>query len=248
MPPADAVESALKQRLGRLASATRREVRALAPLVEGEEIQAVVFALWNKQGWIVAATDGGLRLARRPRLGRARDVKAAWSDLTDVRAGSQRVDLGFGRLEVRLSFVQPHDEFVHLVEAARRRVPGGAGDVTVAELRELARRKLGRMLAFAHESAIEALPDRLEPDERVERLATATVGFKGLLAVTNRRVLLFEPGFRAAGERLWTAERREITGAEPAGDGLRLELSSGTVVLEDVLPLERRDELLAVLG
>ena len=161
----------------------------------------MVFALWNKQGWIVAATDGGLRLARRPRLGRARDVKAAWSDLTDVRAGSQRVDLGFGRLEVRLSFVQPHDEFVRLVEAARRRVPGGAGDVTVAELRELARRKLGRMLAFAHESAIEALPDRLEPDERVERLATATVGFKGLLAVTNRRVLLFEPGFRAAGER-----------------------------------------------
>src|SRR5688500_10294765 len=92
---------ALRQRLGRYAIGASRDVRAVAELAAGEELNAVVVSIWQRRSWVVVATNVGLRLARRPRLlGRRRDRTFEWSDLTGVRSGPQRVGLSFGANEV----------------------------------------------------------------------------------------------------------------------------------------------------
>ena len=135
----------------------------------------------------------------------------------------------------------PHDQFVALLEAAR-----GPGEVTTEEVRALARAKLGSRLAFGYEATIDGLRDVLDADERVERLAVATLDFTGLLVVTDQRVLLLDIGVR--NRRRWETPREAIQRldlVEPYG--LRLTLADEVVTLTDVTPSDRRDELAAVL-
>jgi hypothetical protein len=236
----------LSERLGRYAFGASRDLRAAAELAAGERLEAAVVAVWRRRSYIAVATDAGLRLARRPRLfGRADEAAFEWDDLTAVDSTAQRVTLTFGAVEVSF-LAAPHDELVRLLEAARRRLHGDAKP-PVGDLRELARRKLGRALAFGFEPLIDGLPDRLEPGERVERLAGATLEFEGLLVVTDRRLLLLNAPFRRANQRVWAIPRSSIRRAEPVDDGLRLELADGEATLTDFLPPERRDELAAVL-
>ena len=196
---------------------------------------------------MVVATDAGLRLARRPWLGRGRAWRFDWRDLSAVRSGPSRVLLTFGDREVSLAAAGPQHEFVRLLETARAHVEGPEKP-SVEEIRELARKKLGRLMTFGFEAAIEGLPDRLEPGERVERLAGAKHGFSGLLALTDRRLLLLDVTLRRADERLWAVPRAGIRAAEPIGGGLRLLLSEQEdVTLTEFLPPERRDEFAAVL-
>jgi hypothetical protein len=233
----------LGARLGAYRLMAGRELDQLAEATSGEALAAVVYAVWRWKGWIAAATDGGLYLARRPRvLGRAQDRSWRWSELRGVRSGGTlSVDLEFGAERVELRFMGPHDEFVALLDTAR-----GPADETTEELRALARIKLGTTLAFGYEATIDGLPDRLETDERVERLAVASLDFTGLLVVTDRRLLLIDVGVRH--ERLWEAPRRDIRRIELAGDlGLRLTLGADVVTLARFTPPDRRDELAAVL-
>lgn len=207
-----------------------------------------MYGVWRRRAWIIAATDRGLHFSRRPRVfGRDRSASWSWSELRQVRAGAQRVDLAFGDQTVELQLVAPHSEFVRLVDAARQAASDSRAETRTEDLRELAKRKLGRTLAFGFEASIDSLPDRLLDGERVERVAVARLDFVGLLAVTDRRVILFEVGLRRAKERLWEVDRDQILGAQAVEDGLRLELRSGAVTLTDVLPEERRDELAAAL-
>jgi hypothetical protein len=70
----------------------------------GEELEAALFAVWQRRIWIVVATDVGLRLARRPRfIGRGDDRSFDWRDLTAVSSGPQRVAMSFGGEDVSLS-------------------------------------------------------------------------------------------------------------------------------------------------
>ena len=133
-----------------------------------------------------------------------------------------------------------HGEFEALLDVAR-----GPVETSSSDIRELARIKLGKTLAFGYEATIDALPDRLEPDERVERLAIATAEFTGMLVVTDRRVLLVDRGLRA--ERFWEARREEIHKLELTDDGLRLSFDGAGVTFTEILPPDRRDELAAVL-
>lgn len=237
----------LSQRLGRYAIGASRDLQALAETAAGETLIAAVVAVWNRRGYVVAATDAGVRLARRPRLfGRARSFRFDWRELTAVDSSAGRVTLSFGSRDVRLT-AAPHGELVRLLEAARAQLHGD-DKPSVDELRELARRKLGRPLAWGFESLIDGLPDRLEPGERVERLAGATGEFEGLLVLTDRRLLLINVPFRRANERVWAVPRGGIRGAEPAEEGLRLVLADGELMLTDFLPPDRRDEFAAVLG
>jgi hypothetical protein len=240
---------ALGQRLGPFAIGAARDVSAAAKLAAGEELRAVVVSVWQRRGWVVVATDVGLRLARRPRfLGRGRDCSFAWRDLTAVNSGPQRVVISFGVDEVRLVAAGPHGEFVRLIETARGHLQGHEKP-SVEEIRETAKRKLGRLMAFGFEAAIDGLPDRLEPSERVERLAGATLDFPGLLVLTDRRLLLLDVTLRRADERLWSVPRTSIQTAEMVDDALRLRLRGGDeITLTDFLPRERRDEFAAVLG
>jgi hypothetical protein len=233
----------LRERLGFYAAMSSRELDALADATAGEQLAAVVYAVWRWKGWIAVATDGGLYLARRPRVfGSAQDLAFRWGQLAGVRSGGTlSVDLDFRTEHVELRFMGPHDEFVALLEAAR-----GPGEMTTEEIRELARRKLGSRLAFGYESTIDGLRDRLSGDERVERLAVATAEFTGLLVVTDRRLLLLDVGVRS--QRVWEAPRAEIRQLELVEpDGLRLTVGSGEVTFTAVTPSDRRDELAAML-
>jgi hypothetical protein len=236
----------LSERLGRYAIGASRDLRAAAEMAADERLEAVVTAVWKRRGYIAVATDAGLRLARRPRIGRADRAAYEWGDLTAVDSTAQRALLTFGTEEVGF-LATPHDEFVKLIETARRHAHGDAKP-PVEELRSLARRKLGRALAWGFEATIDGLPDRLEPDERVERLAGAKLEFEGLLVLTDRRLLLINVPLRRANERIWTLDRSCIRTAEPFDDGLRLMVDGAEdVTLTDFLPPERRDELAVVL-
>jgi hypothetical protein len=237
----------LRERLGGYRIGAGRELRWLADAIAGERVEAVLVGLRGRRGWVIAATDRGLRMARRPRLlGRPRDAAWDWSELTEVRSGVQRVDLVFGPERVELRFLGPHDEFARLLDTARRALPD-APETATEELRELAQLKLGRALAFGFEPAIDALPDRLGPGEYVQRLAVARLDFTGLLVVTNRRVLLFAVGMTREGEHLWELDRARLSGAQAEGDDLRLQLSESAVTLAAVQPPERAAELAAAL-
>ena len=238
----------LRERLGRWGTAAGRELDALTAATAGEQVAAAVYGVWRRRGWIVVATDAALHMSRRPRIfGRDRTTSWPWSELREVRAGAQRVDLVFGDRTLELNLISPHREFVQLADAARNAMPGSDVEVRTEELRELAKRKLGRTLAFGFEGSIDSLADRLVHGEHVERLATARLDFDGLLVVTNRRVILFDVGVRRGKERLWEVDRGRIRGAEATGDGLRLDLDSGPVTFTAMLPDERREELAAAL-
>jgi hypothetical protein len=236
----------LRRRLGRAGIGSRRHVDAVAELVEGEAVVAAVVTVWQRRGWVAAATDVGLRLARRPRLlGRGRSHAFDWDDLTEIATGPERVSLVFGPERVDLLGGTPHDELVLLVDEARSRLD--ADKPRLQELRELARRKLGRLLAIGFEPTVEALPDRLEPGEQVQRLATATIDFNGLLVLTDRRLLLVDTTIRRTGERWWELDRDAIRETAPVERGLRLVVEEGEVTVTDFLPAERLDEFAAVL-
>ena len=217
------------------------ELDRLASETEGQELVAAFACVWRWKGWVGAATDAGLYLARNPKLlGRSQFRSWRWADLKSVRTGAtMSVSLAFASEEVELKLLS-HDEFVALLEVAR-----GPLETSASELRELARVKLGKTLAFGYEATIDALPDRLEPDERVERLAIGTLEFTGMLVVTDRRLLLVDRGLRA--ERFWEAPRAAIRGLSLTEGGFRLALDSGEIDFREVLPLDRRDELAAVL-
>ena len=217
------------------------ELDRLASETEGQELVAA-FA-------VRLALEGlGRRGDRRrpvpgtqPEAARAQPVPVLALGGPDVRAhgATMSVSLAFASEEVELKLLS-HDEFVALLEVAR-----GPLETSASELRELARVKLGKTLAFGYEATIDALPDRLEPDERVERLAIGTLEFTGMLVVTDRRLLLVDRGLRA--ERFWEAPRTAIRGLSLTEAGFRLALDSGEVDFREVLPLDRRDELAAVL-
>ena len=245
--PVSVTPGALRERLGKHALGASRDVRAAAKLAAGEELRAVVVSMSQRRGWVVVATVAGLRLARRPWLTRGRARSFEWRELTAVRSGPSRVLLTFGADELSLAAAGPQHEFARLLETVRAHV-AGPGKPSVEEIRELARKKLGRLMTFGLEAAIEGLPDRLEPGERVERLAGAKHDFAGLLVLTDCRLLLLDITLRRADERLWDVARAGIRGAEPIEGGLRLQLAEREeVTLTEFLPPERRDEFAAVL-
>jgi hypothetical protein len=247
---ASASEAAIRARIGRWDTGAGRDIRALAELVVGERLSVAAVAVWKRRGWVVAATDRGLRMTRRPWLfGRPVDERFAWGDLTSVWSGGMdRVELVFGERSVELVAVTPRDEYLRLLEMARRQVYGDDGRSSVDEIRRLAQETLGRFTSTGEDSAIDGLPDRLEPGERVAALATAKHGFSGLLAVTQSRVILLHVPMRAGTARLWTADRQDIRAAEVSGTGVRLDTTSGQVRLEGILPNDRLDELASLLS
>jgi len=180
-------------------------------------------------------------------LGRERERTFDWRHLRAVSSGQQRVVLGFEGEDVSLAAAGPHREFVRLLDIARGHLEGDEKP-PVDHVRDIANAKLGRLLARGFEASIDGLPDRLEPGERVERLAGARHGFYGLLVLTDRRLLLLDVALRQANERIWDVRRSGIRTAEPVKDGLRLLLTTGEATLTDFVPPDRRDEFATVLG
>lgn len=235
----------IRDRLGVQAIGEARAIEAISRQVEGERLEAVGAVLWERRGWIMVASERSLRLVRRPRVfGGARDERFDWADLTAVRSGGVGVELTFGDRALTLTVV-PRDELLRLLDTARRRLAGGTTGVPADELRALARRDLGRWIALGLEAAIDGLPDQLEPDERVERVAGATLDFDGLLVLTDRRLLLLSVGVRVSHRRAWSVARRDIRGALPVENGLWLDLGDHAVTLTKLRPPDRLHELVA---
>lgn len=230
-------ENEIRARLGRLSFGGGRDIRGVAALIGDEEVRAAVIVWWRRRGWVAVATDEGLRLSWRSAiLGRPADARFDWSELDQIRADGFASRLQFG--DRRLTMLGPPPEEARLVDTARR--AKGADVASAVELRELARRKLGRFLAATHDPDLMMLPERLAPEERVERLAIAELHFAGLLVLTDRRLILMAAG--ADDDGWWQVPRTDIALAEPVGDDLRIVVAGREVVLRKLLPADRLAE------
>ena len=230
-------EEEIRTRLGRVSFGGGRDIRGVAALIGDEELHAAVIVWWRRRGWVAVATDVGLRLSWRSAiLGRPADARFAWSGLERIRAHGFATRLQFGA--ERLTMLGPPSEEARLVDTARR--AKGADVASAVELRGLARRKLGSFLAATHAPDVMTLPDRLQPGERVERLAIAELHFAGLLLLTDRRLILTRAG--AGDDGWWEVPRTDIALAEPVGDDLRMVVAGREVVLRRLLPPDRLAE------
>ena len=231
-------EDEIRARLGSAALGGSRDIRGVVSLIGDEPLRAAVVVWWRRRGWVAAATDRGLRLSWRSAiLGRPADARFDWFALERVEARGFATRLHFG--DQKLAILGPPSEEARLVDTARR----AKGDdlASTAEMRELARRKLGRFLAAAHEADYVMLPERLDRQERVERLALAELRFPGLLVLTDRRLILMKSGAEDAGG-WWEVSRADIALAEPVGDDLRLVVAGREIVLRKLSPPDRLAE------
>ncbi|MBE2316536.1 hypothetical protein DVA67_011155 [Solirubrobacter sp. CPCC 204708] len=223
-----------------------RAAKALATRFALQPIDAVTSGLWRGRGWLAAASPAGLELLRRPWvMGRARDVRFPWRELTAVETGGSGMSLRltFGEREVRLAALGPPDEYARFVDAARRHLPGHEAPSMAAEdVRAAARAALGRWRTLELDASIVALPEQLEPDEKVELIASAVRDFSGLLVLTDRRLLLLNREPRRP-PREWSAHRSWIKAVHVVEGGLELDLGVETVALTVVRPDERIEEL-----
>ena len=230
-------EEEIRARLGRVSLGAGRDIRGVVALIGEEQPRAAVVVWWRRRGWVAVGTDQGLRLSWRSAiLGRRADARFEWSALERVEADRFAARLHFGG--ERLTLLGPPSEEALLVDTARR--ARGADTASAAELRELARRKLGRFLAAGHDPDLMMLPERLQPQERVERLAVAELHFPGLLVLTDRRLILMRAA--AGDEGWWEAPRSHIALADPVGGDLRMVIAGREVVLRRLLPADRLAE------
>ena len=83
------------------------ELDRLASETEGQELVAAFACVWRWKGWVGAATDAGLYLARNPKLlGRSQFRSWRWADLKSVRTGAtMSVSLAFASEEVELKLL-----------------------------------------------------------------------------------------------------------------------------------------------
>ena len=241
----------VRDRLGVYRVGERRAIAAVVELLAEEQLEAVGAGMWEWRGWVVVATDGGLRLVRRPRVfGRARDERFDWADLTAVRSRTAGTGLTFtfGDREIALSGLGPPAEFARLLDAARGRLARKTAGVTVEEIRSLAQRELGRLRTVMLDPVIADLPDQLETGERVLQVAGATLGTSGLLVITDRRVLLSATASVGSGH-VWSVARRDIWSAAAAVEhGLRFDTGEEAFMLTSITPAQRRFELADLLA
>ena len=135
----------VRDRLGVYRVGERRAIAAVVELLAEEHLEAVGAGMWEWRGWVVVATDGGLRLVRRPRgFGRARDERFDWADLTAVRSRTAGTGLTFtfGDREIAISALGPPGEFARVLDAARGRLARKTAGATVEQIRSLAQREL----------------------------------------------------------------------------------------------------------
>lgn len=217
-----------------------------APRPEGRTYTAVGHRPWSRKPTLVGGEDGiALVQAHEP------DVVVPFAScVAAVRRDDGAVSLlarDGSSIEFVPAWVRGGDELLALVE---RRVPSErvvfaeSGDVQLLVF-NLALEKIGRR-GFAWRE-VERLPDQLEPGERVLTLAQVERLFgRGLLAVTDRRLLFLGSGFtrRANIVRSYRYEsisdvrkRRDVT---IVADGKRIRLGKLT-------PAARRTEIVALV-
>ena len=234
---AASLEEEIRARLGRVALGAGRDIRGAAALIGEEELRAAVVVWWRRRGWVAVGTDQGLRLSWRSAiLGRPADARFDWSALERVEANGFATRLHFDGQ--RMTMLGPPAEEARLVDAARR--ARGADSASAVELRELARRKLGRFVAATRDPDLLMLPERLHPQERVERLAIAELHFPGLLVLTDSRLILTRSGAEDGG--WWEIPRADVAVAEPVGDDLRMVVAGREVILRELVPADRLAE------
>jgi hypothetical protein len=241
----------LRQRLGWARFGASRPVRAVAEFADGENLVAVVLGMWRRRTWGVVATDRQLLLARRPRLRACEERAFDWCDLAQVESQSGRIIMRFGVDEVSLT-CYPKDEVERLAEHARTHVRT-LGVTPVHDLHELARSTLGALYTFGLRDEVGVLSERLKPGERVEWFALSRLGvpgldFAGLLALTDRRVLMAELETRRSKHRAWAVDRDEILSTELMSDGLCLKLRYDEAELTNFRPRQRLDEFIEHLS
>lgn len=190
-----------REMLGAMSRMATGEYAMLAKLLDPEEtVHAMVVASAGRRrlfgtGWVIAATDRRLLLVSKAMLTRRERVEEI--ALSRLRGGRfdppVRLVLELDDGERAFSFAGPPPQVAAIVAVARGEASGGR----YAELAPLARRKLGRILAFGVETELLVLADALDDDEAVLDLAYATDTPVTLVAICpGRLVLVGQQGVR----------------------------------------------------
>ena len=212
-----------------------------------EHVATLAIGMLGRRGQLVAATEDRLLLLWKGRLTRRERINEfSWGTLTAVDAHALAITFHFNR-PVKLTGITPARGYDALLAMAHARLQRDAADPS--DLRELAERKLGgRLAVLGWDNELRMLPNLIQAGETVQRLAIATAGFEGLLALTDRRLVLLRGALRAGNEQVLEVARADVRRVTQTDTGLRLELAHGEVELEGVTPPARRDELFAVLA
>jgi len=193
MADAEEVRGIARSKLGAMGRMVRAECKMLARLLAADEpILAMAIGRTTGEGrWfrgrVVVATPLRLLLVGKGMLTRRERIREI--PLASIRGakagppGSLELELDEGPL--RVSTVGPPRELAVLADAARgRRQPE-----RFAQLDELARRKLGRVVGRVLEGSLLALAEELAPDEDVVDLAFWTGAPGGIVAVCDGRIV-----------------------------------------------------------
>jgi hypothetical protein len=257
VPSRDEIQRVAREALGAsLAWAGTREYGLLERLLEPEEpIEAM--AIGKLAGRLIAGQRLIVVTPRRLLLvekgfvtGRERLREIPLEHLKGVVVtGAGGLTLELESEAVALTFVQPPRQQALLAELVRARVdPSGAPLRTgFDEVRALARRKLGRALAFGATPHLVVLADALAPGEAVLEIAWAGQRGSGLLVATPRRLLeIASDGVGA--ELREEVELHRITDAH-LDDGLDLVVrhAGGERTWSGLLPAERAHGLVETL-
>jgi len=233
-----------------LALAVFREAGLLTRVLHpGEPIDALALGRLRGGGLagsqrLVVATPFRLLLAAKGLLsGRERLREIAWDAVAGVElTPPMALDLVLPGERIELRWMQPPREVAALADLVRARLdPERAGTPTTAELLDLARRKLGRLVASGTEACTMALAGLLEPDETVLELvfASGSAG-DGLLAATPARLVFVPSRGLGAGEPLALPYAELVECAIEEAGGLVVATAAGErLVVESATPVER---------
>lgn len=233
-----------REKLGAMSRMATGEYTMLANLLEPEEtVHAMVVAgtgRWRSlaPGWVIAATDRRLLLVSKAMLTRRERIEEiALSRVRGARSDPPvRLVLEVDDEERVFSFAGPPPQVAALVAVARGEGNGGR----FAELAALARRKLGRMLAFSLEAELVVLADALGGDEAVLDLAYSADTPSSLVAVCPDRVVLVGPQSLRKRTPATSIDYADVVSVVDNGDELLLETRTGEarVGLRKVVPAD----------
>lgn len=249
MPSRDEIAAIAREKMGRISAAGFREWGMLEQILGPDElIEAVALAKLRggipiaRQRIVVATPQRILLVEKGFVTGRERRRDIPWADVRGVDATPpSRLTLQLSDEEVELVFVQPPAQLAAIADLDRART-GAAPAQDSAELRAIARRKLGRVKTLAVEVHVITLAGALRDDERLLDLAFVAGKPGGLLAVTTARLLFVPTEGRGAGAPDGLS-LDEITSAEHDGGDVVVGERRWTVVV----PPERAASLVDIV-
>lgn len=251
MPDLETVTRIARDKLGAMSRLATGELRMLVRLLGSDE-PILAMAVGRVRGtWrpgatrVVVATPQRILLVVKATFTRRERVREI--ALASVR-GARAVPLGTLELELddgvlRICAVSPAAQLSALAEAAR----GTSGGGRFAELDEIARRKLGRVLGASVEGSLIALAEELQSDEAVVDLAFWAGKPGGIVAACPQRLVVIpDKGFGVGAPA--SVPFSEVVDVHAEGAALVVRTNGGEQRFEPLAPPDRANVIAARVG